>query len=384
MKTAEKTNVFTQELDVIAASEETKLSIKESFLPFFEQAQEWKEKAEALVVTDVSEVDKMKDARVARLAIKNIRVDVEKKRKELKEESLRKGKAIDGIANVVKYLIQPIESHLQEQEDFAKNLELKQKAELKESRTQELDQYDVDSSFYNLAEMPEESYKQLLENSKAAYKARIEAEQKAEAERIEKERLDVLESKRRQEIAPYSAHISSSVMQELRTMSEEVFLATMQSAKKADEDYKAEQAKIKAENERLKKEAEAKEAAAEKARVEREKKEAEAKAKHEAELKKEREAKAKLEAEIKAKKDAERKAAEEEKARLEADAKAKAKAEKEARLAPDKVKLENLAKTIVSIELPEVKSAEAKEVLSKVQTLLNKTSGFIKEKVIEL
>ena len=48
---------------------------------------------------------------------------LKKVRKELKEESLRKGKAIDGVANIIKFLIEPVEKYLEDQEKFIEKLE---------------------------------------------------------------------------------------------------------------------------------------------------------------------------------------------------------------------------------------------------------------------
>ena len=58
----------------------------------------------------------MQEARIARLALRDIRIQADKTRKALKEESLRYGKAVQGVYNVIEYLITPIEKHLEERE----------------------------------------------------------------------------------------------------------------------------------------------------------------------------------------------------------------------------------------------------------------------------
>lgn len=55
--------------------------------------------------------------RAARIEVKQLRVSVEHKRVELKEDALKYGKAVDTEANRLKALIKPIEDHLQKQED---------------------------------------------------------------------------------------------------------------------------------------------------------------------------------------------------------------------------------------------------------------------------
>ena len=74
-------------LDAVANKE-----IKERFENFFLTANEWKEKAFEIVVTDVTQKDLMKQAREARLLLKGIRTDADKVRKALKEDSIKYSK----------------------------------------------------------------------------------------------------------------------------------------------------------------------------------------------------------------------------------------------------------------------------------------------------
>ncbi len=82
--------------------------ILENFQDYFKIAEEWEQKAKTIIVTDVSQVTEMEMAKVGRKFLSKKRIDVENSRKKLKEQSLREGKAIDGIANVLKALIIPI------------------------------------------------------------------------------------------------------------------------------------------------------------------------------------------------------------------------------------------------------------------------------------
>ena len=68
----------------------------------------------------------------------------------------------------------------------------------------------------------------------------------------------------------------------------------------------------------------------------------------------------------------------------EAKNKADKKAQRAAAAAPDRVKLEQLAVSVVSMKMPEVNSDEAKAVIVNVVKLLNKTSNFIKEQTVKL
>lgn len=122
---------------------------------------------------------------------------------------------------------------------------------------------------------------------------------------------------------------------------------------------------------------------AEEERIAKEKAEAEAREQQILEnerLKAETEAKEKLEAELKAKAEAEQKAKREAEAKEAAELKAKQDAEKKAKAAPDKAKLNDFAKMLDELVLPELKSEEANKVLSDAKTLLAKVSNFIREK----
>lgn len=341
MEVTETTNELVKVVETSGVEAQTAITLKEKFLPFFEQAEEWKRKAEALVVTDISQTADMKMARIARLALKEIRVNADKTRKELKEDSLRYGKAVQGVYNVIEYFIAPIEKHLQEQEDFAAIQEAKKMAELKANREMELQPFaEFVPMGLDLGSMSEADYEKTLNGAKLQLQAKIEAEQKAEAERIAKEKAEAEERER-----------------------------------------------IRIENEKLKAEALAKEKqlAEERAKAEAERKAMEAKAakvkaEADAKLKAEKEANEKLQAEIRAKAEAEEKAKREAEAKATAELKAKELADKKAKAAPDKAKLNDFAKLLDELTLPELKSEEAQKVLFDAKGLLQKVSTFIREK----
>lgn len=184
-------------IDELKALDKTQSEIIQSnFTKFFDQAREWEQKARELVVTDESQKDKIKQAKEARLALKGIRCDVENRRKELKEESLRVGKAIDNIANVLKALIVPIEEHLEKQEKFIENLEKARKEKLRIEREEKLSPYLKDVHLYNLGDMSEAGFNELFSGSKTAHDARVEGEKRAEEERIAREKANAEEQAR--------------------------------------------------------------------------------------------------------------------------------------------------------------------------------------------
>ena len=312
---------------------DTARSLREAFEGYFRQADEWRQKAMAIQITRHDQVREMKLARETRLALREIRINAEKARKRLKEDSLKKGKAIDGIYNMLAFAVEPLEKHLLEQEQFVERMEAERIARLKAEREEALIGIGVDVSFYNLGEMEDTTFQQLLETHQIAFAARQEAAKKAEAERIERERQEAEERARREAEAA------------------------------------AERERLRAENERLAKEkaeaeakAKAEREAAEKARLE-----AEAKARAAAlKAKAEREAREKLEAEIRAKQEAE------EKAKQEALAAARA-----AAAAPDREKLDAFAQAILALQVPELSTAAGEQIELPIREQVIKFSGWV-------
>lgn len=319
----------------------TATTLKERFLPFFEQADEWKKKAESLVVSDATQIAEMRMAREARLALKAIRVNADKTRKELKEDSLRYGKAVQGIYNVIEYRILPIEQHLEQQEKFVEIQEANRKAKLKSDREAELLPFSEFVPFgLDLGGMSDEDYVKTLNGAKLQFEQKIEAENKAREAELQRQKAEAEERER-----------------------------------------------IRLENERLREEAALKEKqlAEERSKAEAERKAIEEKARQErliaeARLKAEVEAKAKIEAELKAREEAEKRRQQEAMMAEQAEIKARKEAERKAKAAPDKIKLENLAQQLEDMAFPDVKSDEAVTVINDVKQLITKVCVFIREK----
>lgn len=325
--------------------ESTALTLQNAFTPFFNQANEWAEKVKSIVVTDASQAEQIKAAREGRLRLKEIRIQADKKRKELKEDSLRYGKAVQGVYNVIEYLITPLEKHLEEQERFVEIQREKIKTELRIKRESELAPYsEFIPSAINLSEITEDDFQKIVSGAKIQQQMKIDAEKKAEEERIIKEKAEAEERER------------------IRLENEKL----KAEAEERERIYKAE--KEKAEAERLEKEKILKEEneAREKALAVEREKAAKEKEEQDKKLKAEAEAREKAENELKQKK------AEEDRIKKEAEEK-----EKKLKLAPDKDKLVEFSKLIDSISYPEVSSPEAKQVIFEAKEMLNKVSMFL-------
>lgn len=140
--------------------------------------------ARAIVVTDASQTDLMKQARELRLSLKNERVSIDKTRKALKESAKREVDLIDGIGRILREKIEPIEAHLQEQEDFAARQEAERLNARRIERVNALAPYVENANVYDLFSMSDEAFAELLLNSQTAYQAKEEAARIAEENRI--------------------------------------------------------------------------------------------------------------------------------------------------------------------------------------------------------
>ena len=226
------------------------------FQDYFKIAAEWEEKARTIKVTNANQKVEMQMARTGRLFLKEKRVAIENARKELKEQSLRESKAIDGISNVLKALIEPIEEYLEKQEKF---VELKEQAILEAERIEK-------EKILEEKRKAKDKEKMQLENE------RLKKEAKIREEKIKEERKKAKEDRLKQEGA-------------------------LKKQKEINEKAKLEADRIKKETEARQKEIDAK---LEKERKEKEKLEAELKEKKDAEEKAKREEEEKIEAQKKA------------------------------------------------------------------------------------
>lgn len=191
-----ETILLTSEIAKFKVEPETAISIRQHFEAFETQAREWKEKAESLVVTDASQVAEMQQAGEARKALKSIRIAVDKKHKELKEDALRKGQLLDSIKRTLTGLIVPIEEHLERQEKFVEIQEQERIKKLEAERIELLTPYfdPIALKALGLGGMSDDAFNNLLEGQRLAHESKIR-----EQERIEKERIDAEKRKAEEE-----------------------------------------------------------------------------------------------------------------------------------------------------------------------------------------
>jgi hypothetical protein len=210
----------------------------------FDEVDKWRSKVATVIVTREDQVAEMEIARTMRLALKKIRVNADHKRKELKAETDRYGKACQAAYNLLEFQISPLEKHLQDQEDFVERLKEKRIAETKEKRLAELAPFAIDTSFIDLGNMPEVSYMQFLATTRMAHEAKLAAaKKKAEDDLKELERQKAVEA----ENAKLKAEAEVAENKRKQALAEVARIAKENEDKLAKEkaDHEAELARIK-------------------------------------------------------------------------------------------------------------------------------------------
>lgn len=171
--------------------------IESKFEDHKKQAEQWLDKAKTLRVTDAGQTELMKQCREARLALRAIRVNIEKLHKSEKEEYLQGGRIIDKLRNKYVALIEPIEEVLMESENFVEIQEAGRKVDLRNARLKELTPLiGNEASTLALGEMSEGVYQDMV----AGIKVRIQAQAEQLEEDARKRREQEEENKRTQKM----------------------------------------------------------------------------------------------------------------------------------------------------------------------------------------
>jgi hypothetical protein len=291
------------------------------------------------------EIQEMKQTPERSDKAKRFRIDLKKaintadvKRKDLKDESLQEGRAIQGVFNHIKNITSGTVDEAVSIERFYINFELAEKAELKRERELELEKYEMDGTSLNLGEMESTIWANFLLGAKRGYEEKQQLE-KEEVERIiEEKRIRELHQDRKDSIInlwqfmPDEEKNSNFGTWENKTW---LKLGRFLSIEKSN--YDLEQEKIKQDNEKL--------------RAENEKAESKRiadKKRSDNKLKKEREENQKVE-----------------------DARQKAEADEKRRLtnAPDKVKLTAIANYLAE-QVETVSTVEAEDIIKQARDLV--------------
>ena len=289
-----------------------------------------------LTIKDLDDKEGFDSVHDARMIVKGKRVEVEKARVKFKAEALEYGRKVDGEAKRIFGLLEPIETHLQTEEDKITKEKARIKAEEEEkftlmvnARVEALLGFNVVLPFAEVAGMEDIDFSERLDEAKATYEDKQNRLAEEEKERIARQA-------------------------ELNRKEEE-------QAKKDKEVAEKEDA--------LRSEREA---------FEREKREAEEKKNREA-----FEKQAKEDARIQAEKDAKEKIEREAKEAKEKEDAEKAEVARQEALKPDREKMLEVAKAFRNFPFPEVQSEEAKNAFGMVKNDLTSMATFLETTVKE-
>jgi DNA repair exonuclease SbcCD ATPase subunit len=147
------TDTLSTELQRFTPTEQKIAAMREQYMP--------------LTIRDVNDTEGYKAVHAARMVVKADRVTVEKLRKDMKAEALEYGRRVDSEAKRITGLLEPIETHLTQQED---------------AYTAELDR------IKNAARLKAEAELKAIADAAAA---EIKAEQEAENARLSAERAEL-------------------------------------------------------------------------------------------------------------------------------------------------------------------------------------------------
>jgi hypothetical protein len=153
----------------------------------------------------------MAEAREGRLLLKAKRIEVEKTRKSLKEQSLSEGRLIDSVAKYLTGLIEPAEKHLELQEKFIEIQEQNKRIQLKADRIELLLPYKdvIDPNSIQLDLITDEAFTTILNGAKFAQDNKKAEALRVEEERLENDRKQKLFQERRLQIVEYKQFYNS-------------------------------------------------------------------------------------------------------------------------------------------------------------------------------
>jgi len=170
-------------------------SLEVVFTPFHEAVAAMERRAAGLEVKDVSEIEKMAEAKKTRLEVVKLRTAVVARHKELKEYYLKGGRRVDEFKNAFLRTVEPMEAWLKLQETFADRLEAAKIKALHDDRARQFAPFSINFvAEPDFGRMTEDDFQAMLADAKAMADARHKREEaEEEARKAEAERLRLLE-----------------------------------------------------------------------------------------------------------------------------------------------------------------------------------------------
>lgn len=172
--------------------EADQIAIRNHFADFLEQIEPWETEALSIVITDESDTKGMKRARAIRLDLKKIRIEIDKRRKEIQANERLKVDTTNMIARFARETIEGLEKHCEDQEKYAEIQEGRRRDALRQERIARLSEFG-DVNVPNLAVMTDQQFEDLYETTR---KAHLFDKEQQEREAITQLKVD-METERR-------------------------------------------------------------------------------------------------------------------------------------------------------------------------------------------
>ena len=191
-------NIVTIDITEFKIEPSKATQIKATFEPMVQMLETFEQKYNEVIETASKGItpEVSATAKRLRLDIAKVRIDAEKARKEMKDEYLRAGQAIDGANNILKWAVTDRENKLKEIEEHAERMEAERISKLQAERVELLSPFVPDAEARNLSGMDEDVWNAYLNTKKQEHQDRIDAEKKAEQERIAREQAEAEERER--------------------------------------------------------------------------------------------------------------------------------------------------------------------------------------------
>jgi hypothetical protein len=217
--------------------------VEKQFADFHVQVDTWKDEIASIEVKSVHDKAEMQQAKDMRLKLRQVRLDADKKKAELKEDALKYTRAIDFCYNSIVGEIKPLEAELKEKEDFVKLQEQAEREKVLARREAELLEWLEPGSPFptGLDTMDEETYTMIREGLKAKRQ-----QSEAEAKRLEQERIAREEADRaeRERIAKENEALKAKADAEAKAHAEQLAKVEAEAKAKAKKQREANAKKI--------------------------------------------------------------------------------------------------------------------------------------------
>ncbi len=204
-------------------------------------------------------IQKMEQSPERSARAKRFRIDFKRavnkadsKRKDLKDESLQEGRAIQNVFNYIKEVTAGTLEEVICIEQYYENLEKAEQEKLRKERLIELEKYEMDGTALSLGEMDTAIWENFLLGARRGFEER-QREEKEEAGRLaEQQRIDDLDLARNKETVKYF-HVMSNTQTDIHLgdLSDQVYTDLLHTLKNQLDHYNNQQEKIKEDNEIL-------------------------------------------------------------------------------------------------------------------------------------